>query len=210
MKTGLLGGTFNPIHKGHLILAENAKKCCKLDEVIFIPAASPPHKKKCSVAPFADRVGMVKLATGDYPYIRVSTVEKKLPPPSYTIDMFPILQEKEKPGKSYYFIVGADAFLDIPTWKGYEDLLAQLHFIVIERPGFNNNKVREWLLQHDYYKTHTYWINRKSRKKVWSLVCEMPDISSSQIRRRIGRGEDIADLVLPKIKEYIEKNRLYK
>nr|MDJ0991596.1 nicotinate (nicotinamide) nucleotide adenylyltransferase [Desulfobacterales bacterium] len=130
-KIGILGGTFDPIHLGHLRAAVEIQEGFGLDAVYLIPAAIPPHKQRGDIAAPADRLEMVRRATEDLPVLRVSDIELKRRGPSYTIDTICAFREKLPPKVWVYLIMGIDAFLDISTWKAYEDLLHIVPSIVI-------------------------------------------------------------------------------
>jgi len=132
---GLLGGTFNPPHKGHILAAREAMRRLKLSAVIFIPSASPPHKGSGGLAGAADRYRMVRLAIAGHRRFRASPVELKRPGPSFTYDTVRLMR-RQFPGRELFFIVGADLVRDIPTWHRYRDLVRAVRFAVVARPGF--------------------------------------------------------------------------
>ncbi len=134
-KIGILGGTFDPIHLGHLRAAVEIQEGFSLDAVYLIPAAIPPHKQRTDMAAPEDRLEMVRRATEDLPELRVSDIELKRRGPSYTIDTICAFREKLPPKVWVYLIMGIDAFLEINTWKSYEDLLHIVPSIVINRPA---------------------------------------------------------------------------
>ena len=132
-KIGLFGGTFNPIHLGHLRGAEEVRECCGLDEIIFIPAATPPHKEAGEVIEATHRLEMLRLATRTNPHFSVSTVELERRGTSYSIDTIRFFLEKDQGALS--FILGRDAFVEIETWREYPTLFSLCSFIVMARPG---------------------------------------------------------------------------
>ncbi len=136
-RIGLFGGTFNPVHCGHLELAEYARKEINLEAVIFIPSASPPHKTAHHIELFEHRVKMLRLALKDSDYFSVSEVEGLLSSPSYSIDMLDQIVQNTTNVVEYYFIIGIDAFLEIHLWKQFEEVLNSVHFIVAARYRIN-------------------------------------------------------------------------
>jgi nicotinate-nucleotide adenylyltransferase len=134
MRLGLFGGTFDPIHIGHLRAALEVKQGFGLDRIVFIPAALPPHKKGDQVADAADRLKMVELGVSGYSGFSVSDAELQRSGPSYSIDTINHFKKSSEPDSEILFISGLDAFLEIDTWKSYRDLLRQIAFIVIARP----------------------------------------------------------------------------
>ena len=135
MRLGILGGTFDPIHYAHLVIAEECRVRLGLAGVIFIPAGEPPHKRRQSVTPAADRLAMVELAIASNPAFRVSRVEIDRPGPSYSVDTIAALQAELGPEAELYFIVGQDAMADILTWHEPRRLLALCRLVAIHRPG---------------------------------------------------------------------------
>ena len=135
MRIGLFGGTFNPIHNGHLWAALEVKSGFNLDQIYLIPAAVPPHKTPGMVANAADRLRMIHLAIADLSGIAVADVELRRPGPSYTIDTVKHFKHTLKKGSRIYLVMGLDAFLEINTWKSYKELLEQIAFIVVARPS---------------------------------------------------------------------------
>jgi len=135
MRIGILGGTFNPVHQGHLQLAREVKIKCGLDEILLIPSGIPPHKTEEELATAEDRLEMVRLAIEGIPGLSVSDIEIRRPEQSYTIDTVRELL-KTAPGVDFYFIIGLDAFLEIETWKEAGSLLKIVSFIVVSRPEY--------------------------------------------------------------------------
>ena len=135
MRIGLFGGTFNPIHRGHLWAASEVIKRFNLDQFFLIPAALPPHKTPGAVANADDRLEMIHLAIADLSGLTVSDVELNRPGPSYTIDTVRHFKNTLANDSRIYLIMGLDAFLEIDTWKSYTELLEQIAFIVMARPN---------------------------------------------------------------------------
>jgi len=210
-RTGILGGTFDPVHNGHLALAAAAGNVCNLSEVVLLPAAVPPHKATKDITKFSHRAAMLTLAVRDNPLLYVSTIEELLPSPSYTIDTLQYLRIHSAGTSQFYFITGADAFLDILSWHKYEDVLMASHFIVFSRNGCKNKKLNKLLLFLNYKKKNKdWWYNQKSRKSIYTSTLALPAVSSSEIRKRISSGKGVDSLVPEEVARYIRDHGLYK
>ena len=198
MKIGLMGGTFNPIHQGHLIISEYIRVRFPLDKIIFIPSGTPPHKEELKTVSAEHRYNMVSLAIETNPYFNISSVEVNRKGKSYTVDTITELK-KLYPMEDLYFIVGADTIYEFTKWKDYENLLRMTKFIVIGRYGLNveNNieKIKE--------------LNQKYNAQILYMNGPLVDISSTDIRNRISEKESIKYIVPEKVEEYINENRLY-
>ncbi len=207
---GLFGGTFNPVHKAHIAVAEIALRKCSLDEIIFIPAASPPHKNN-SIASFGHRQKMVQRAVAGYPAFSVSLIEEKLTSPNYTIDTITALSSVYPPKTYFTFIMGADAFLDIESWKEYEKLLGMVNLILLPRRGVFNEKICPLLQKLGYRQQNGHWILAGANRSVCFLSCVPPGLSSTEIRRRIAEGKlsGLSQLVDLQVLDYIKANGLY-
>ncbi|OIN98697.1 nicotinate (nicotinamide) nucleotide adenylyltransferase [Candidatus Desantisbacteria bacterium CG1_02_38_46] len=190
-KIGLLGGTFNPIHRGHLRIAERVANVLGLKKVIFIPSAHPPHKKESNLPSPQDRFEMVNLAIKNNPCFSISDIELKRKGKSWTIDTVRIIK-KLYPESQIYFIIGADTVPEIPTWKNYKKLLKSCRFVVVNRPGYTDAEYP------DYTKN---FIKVKMRGV---------DIASTEIRERIKNGKTIKALVPVKVEKYIKEKGIYK
>jgi nicotinate-nucleotide adenylyltransferase len=191
-KIGILGGTFDPIHMGHLILAEQVKHKLRLDGVIFIPCLSPPHKTKRKLSPAEDRFRMTQLAIEGNPTFSISDIELKRGGVSYTVDTLRQLKEIH-PRSEVYFLTGSDMLEEIHTWREPEEIYKLAKMVIATRPGFDNFDPK----------------NRFAKK---SLIVEITgvDISSSQIREKVKKGQSIKYLVPPRVEEYIKKKKIYK
>ncbi|MDR1616826.1 MAG: nicotinate-nucleotide adenylyltransferase [Syntrophomonadaceae bacterium] len=195
---GILGGTFDPVHYGHLLAAECARRAFGLERVILTPAAQPPHKEGLSFADKLHRLKMVKSAAADNKHFEVSELEIHREGFSYTVDTVNSLKLLY-PHSPFFFIMGADALLLIKKWKNYQEITSLCNFIVVTRPGFNINK--------DYKSSIdlpvTFW------SKVKQLEIPAVDISSSMIRQRIASGKPIKYLLPDAVESYIYSNNLY-
>ncbi len=220
MRIGLFGGTFNPIHRGHLWAASEVKKRFNLDQVSLIPAALPPHKTPGAVANADDRLQMIHLAIADLPGIMVSDVELNRPGPSYTIDTVRHFKITLADASRFYLIMGLDAFLEIDTWKSYVDLLEQIAFIVIARPSEDCPDADQgWKILEKYLKStlsedyefltaHGYFAS-EGKQPIYIADIDAMDISSTQIRKNIKTKKAIEGLVPSKVAEFIRLKGLY-
>jgi len=220
MHIGLFGGTFNPVHIGHLRAALEVKEGFDLDEVILIPAALPPHKIPAEVADAADRLHMLNLALEDTPGLKLSDVELKRSGPSYTIDTVQHFKHTLPDRSRIYLIMGMDAFLEIDTWKSYDELLLQIPFIIINRPksGIATNDFG-WKFMEKYLtsKISTDYVfsesqscyRAKNKQPVYVFEVTSLDISSTRVRNLINEGRSIEYLVPPNVAEFINAKGLY-
>lgn len=197
-KMGIMGGTFNPIHIGHLILAEEAKNHFGLDKIIFIPTGKPPHKHWDNVADSVHRYEMTLIATIDNPDFIVSSIEIDREGTTYTIDTIKHLINKYN-NTEFYFITGADSIVEIFKWKDTEKLLSLCNFITAKRAIVSDNKLEKTILD----------IEKRLGTTIDILPIPYIDISSTNIRQRIKRGKSIKYYVQDGVREYILKNKLY-
>jgi nicotinate-nucleotide adenylyltransferase len=215
-KLGILGGTFNPIHYGHLAAAEEVRERLKLDRVLFIPSFHPPHKQEDDVPSAAHRMEMVRIATSENATFEPSDIEIKRGGKSYTIDTIEALK-RAHPDADLYFITGVDSFLDIQTWSRWERLLSLCTFVVLSRPGYRFAD----LLKIDFLRpagNQVLELDREQRVHVeihagtFTVYLEMIplyDISSTDIRRRVKEGRSIKYLLPEAVETYIINNKLY-
>ena len=220
MHIGLFGGTFNPVHFGHLRAALEVREGFELDEIILIPAALPPHKMPGEVVDAADRLQMLKLAIEDTPGLNLSDVELMRSGPSYTIDTVQHLKHTLPAESRIYLIMGMDAFLEIDTWKSYRELLEQIPFIIINRPktgtgskGFGWKIMENFLtskISADYVFSQSQCCYRaKGKQSVYVFEVTSLDISSTRIRNLITERRSIGYLVPRKVAEFINSKGLY-
>lgn len=206
VRIGIMGGTFDPIHNGHLFAAESARENFSLNEVIFIPSGNPPHKNGHMIVSAEDRYQMTSIAVLDNAYFSVSRIEIDRAGISYTIDtikeLYSICQNKYKKFE-LFFITGADSILEILSWKDVFSIMSMCKFIAVTRNGYpleELNKLAEYACENDTdFKEHI-------------LVMEMPllSISSTDIRRRVRNGLTIKYLLPQAVETYVKKNSLYK
>lgn len=210
-RVGLFGGTFNPIHLGHLRGAEEVREDFALEEIIFIPASLPPHKVQTDVVDSKHRLEMVRLAISKNPFFSLSDIELKRPGKSYSIYTLQYFRENY-PWK-FYFILGSDAFIEIETWKGYQNLFALSDFIVMVRPGFHENPRLSHLLESLRYHFHYEessgtWIHTSGHCLYFKEITFL-DISSTRIREAIACGKSVKYLLPEEVEVYILESRLY-
>lgn len=222
-RIGVMGGTFDPIHLGHLRAAEEIHRAFALDQIIFVPAARPPHKVAGGVASALHRYEMVSLATVFTPYFTVSSLELQRPGKSYSVDTLRALRAIYGPASTFYFILGVDAFLEMAAWKDVRELLGMVQLIVTARPGWRLDEVERSLTraqlqqlahpQFTYLKIAEITDGLARRAAPPGLICLVEvvslDISSSEIRQLVQEGRSIRFLVTDTVAAYMAKNRLY-
>lgn len=191
MKLGIFGGTFNPIHLGHLLIAEDAAEAFQLDRVVFIPSAAPPHKRPRVLAPAADRLRMVKLAIQGNSRFTCSDIEVRRAGPSYSVETLRHLRSA-MPQARFFFIIGADSLRELHRWKEAAELVKLCEFICLARPGQRVARAR------------------LRGARIHKLTGHPADVSSTDIRRRAARGDTIRYLVPDAVRRYIERHRLYR
>ncbi|MFC2169786.1 nicotinate-nucleotide adenylyltransferase [Acidobacteriota bacterium] len=213
-KIGLLGGTFNPIHVGHLKIAEIAQKTFHLDKVLFIPSSIPPHKGSIEAVSPAHRLKMVELAVSSSPRFVCSSIEIDAKGTSYSVITLNKIK-KIYPDTRIFFILGIDAFLEITTWKDYKKVLRQCSFIIVNRPGYRLNDAKR-VFGGKYIK---YMVElSKSEEaisdkilsfKIFIFQINAFEVSSTEIRERIKRGDSIKGMVSEAVENYIKNNKFY-
>lgn len=188
-KIALFGGTFNPVHIGHMAMAQVAMEKFGLDRVIFIPSNTPPHKTIKNLASARDRLQMTKQSVKGNPGFKVSDFEIKNPGKSYSIDTIKHFRKKFPKGTKLFFLIGEDGYAELDSWKKIDEILKSVTFIVVNRPGYNAKK-----------------------GGVRHLSVTMPgiDISSSYVRRRAKEGKSVKYLVPEPAFRYIENHKLYR
>ncbi len=209
---GLLGGTFDPIHNGHLQLASLVLNKYPINSILFIPAAHPPHKDEHRVCDIEHRLNMLRLATNNDQRFVVSEIETIRHSMSYTIDTIEELRKASTADTLHYFILGFDALSEIETWHRWQELLYRVNFIVAVRPGFSVKDGEELLERNGFHPdrgTDDRWFCERSGNEVLFLREETEDISSTTIRKRIAEGGSWRSLVPLEVADYITDNDLY-
>jgi len=218
LRLGLLGGSFNPVHNGHLAIARQTREALGLDQVLFIPTSHPPHKPNNSLAPSQDRYEMVRLAIASDPAFAISDVEIRRPGKSYTIDTVRLLQQEYGAQTQLFFLIGLDAFLDFPSWRDPQTLLTLCRFVVLSRPGlsFRSLSTVALLPPIPYPSLADLDAGRISRIEAplgeQGLIClKLPPcpVSASDIRSRIRQGLPAANQLPPLVESYILHHHLY-
>lgn len=214
MNIALFGGTFNPIHNGHLRVARRAARKFHLDQVLFVPSGGPPHKPKNQVAPLAHRFAMVALACAGEPRFVPSLLEAAEGRLQYSVDTLERLRRSLRSTDRLFFLSGVDAFLDLPQWKQPDRLLSLADFIVVSRPGFHLEEILRVVGPHLATKrggplNGARQTIRLKGSKVHLLTGVSVPAASHEIRAAMARGQSAAGLLPPLVEEYIMKERLY-
>lgn len=197
-KAGILGGTFDPVHIGHLILAEEAWFQLGLDRVYLVPAGDPPHKRDRRLAAVEHRVRMAELATADVDYAMVSRVDADRPGPHYTVDMVQLLEQQEGPDTDLYFLMGMDSLRDLPTWYKADWLVEHVRLVALSR----HDVALDW----EQLETALPGVRRRV------IILDMPEleIASHVLQERVRRGQPIRHQVPRAVEAYIHKHNLYR
>lgn len=198
-RVGILGGTFDPIHVGHLMMAEAVRNEFRLEKVIFIPAAVPPHKLGQKITPVEDRYLMTVLATCSNPAFEVSDIEMKREGPSYSIDTVYALLKASDGDTEFFFITGTDVIREIHTWDRIEELLVLCPFIAASRPG----------CRPDVERTRELF-GGLGASRIHLLDTPELEISATDIRERVAKGHSIKYVVPAPVEQYIYKRGLYR
>ena len=198
MKTGILGGTFDPVHLGHIAIAEEARVSQRLSEVIMMPAGQPAIKQKDEVTPAEHRLRMLRLAIEGRPGLRVSEMEINRPGPSYTVNTLAQLRNSSGTDRDLYFIIGWDSLIQIPEWREPSRIIEMCKLIAVPRPGYRRPDMKklEGAIPGISVKT---------------ILLDKPliDVSASAIRKMVANSESVESLVPPSVAEYIRKHNLY-
>lgn len=213
LAVGLFGGTFDPVHRGHLDLARHVLNRCALDRLLFIPAPLPPHKRQ-PLASFAHRKAMIEAALADCPdttgRVHCSCIEADLPTPSYTINTVEALIEAQ-PGNRHVLIIGADSLLDLPHWHRIDELLGLISLIVVKREAIELPAIDRALAAiapgYTYDAALGRWLGQGGRTVDYLADIQLP-VSSSAIREDLARGR-VPAMLPPAVLAYIRHHRLY-
>lgn len=199
MKLGIFGGTFDPIHYGHLILAEQCREQCGLDEVWFVPAASPPHKSTASISAVRQRCDMVQFAISGYSAFRLSTVEVDRPGPSFTVTTLEQLRSEDRT-RELFLLIGADSLTDLPHWREPERILNLATVVAVNR---GRAASVDWAALQSI-------AGGMAESRIQSVTMPGIDISSTDIRKRISENRSVRFLVPRAVEIYIQENGLYR
>lgn len=198
MKIGILGGTFDPVHNGHIKVAEAVKAQLDLVKVVFVPAGQPWLKSDNPVSPAKHRVEMVRLAVAGYPGFELSMLEINRPGPSYTVDTIKEFRDKPGTGIELFFILGQDSLSQLPRWKEPNRIIELCYLVAVPRPGCKRPDLKEL----------GRLIPGLSSRLILLDKPEI-DVSATQIRRRVAEGLSISHLVPAPVAEYIKQKKLY-
>ncbi|MCF8063481.1 MAG: nicotinate-nucleotide adenylyltransferase [Deltaproteobacteria bacterium] len=213
MKLGILGGTFDPVHLGHLRMALEAAEDLGLDRVDLVPAAVPPHREAKPGASFADRLAMVRMGIKGVPLLGALDLEGRRKGASYTITTLKELHREHSGDLDLYFVIGTDAFLEIRTWKDHRSLFDYAHFVLMDRPGVRSEALKAFLdsldvplepLGADVYRVGN------GRNRLFRRTGTFLDISSTRVRETVGRGKSIRFLVPAEVERFIMEKGLYR
>ena len=212
LRLGILGGTFDPIHMGHLRTAEEIGEKLALKKVHLIPSASPPHKTSAPVSRFEHRMAMARIGAAESPALEAVDLESRRSGLSYSIETLKELY-RTLHSPEIFFILGTDAFFEIRTWKEYEQLFHYAHFVIIMRPGFRSRGLDGLLSElgaRSAREGDGGLFTVPSGKTIMVMETTLMDISSTEIRKRAMEGRSIRFLVPRGVREYIEEKRLYR
>jgi nicotinate-nucleotide adenylyltransferase len=189
-RVAIFGGTFDPVHVGHLILAERVRDTLSIERLFFVPCGRPPHKESGDISPGAERLAMLELAVADHPGFAVSDIELAQAGASYTIHT--VRRMREAGAREVVLVIGADSLADLPGWYEPEALLTESRIVVVARPEVDLEQVP-----------------RPTRERVRFVDCPLIEVSSTDIRARVHAGRSIRYLVPEPVREYIARQRLY-
>lgn len=209
----MLGGTFDPVHLGHLAVARFVLAQLELDEFLFIPAARPPHKLHTALTDFPTRLAMLQLALRDLPEFKVSDLEAARQGPSYSVDTLEELGCLYGEGVRLFFVIGLDAFLEVDTWKDFARLPRLADLVLIKRAAYPVEPVGAVVAKLGDYRfdeAASCWSAPGEPGRIHLLSMPPVDISSTMIRRAAAAGEDLDSLVVPTVAAYIAEHRLYR
>jgi nicotinate-nucleotide adenylyltransferase len=192
-RIGVLGGTFDPIHVGHLIAAEGVRVELQLDRVIFLPAAVPPHKDWAGISEAGHRLRMVRLAVEDNPAFEVSEMELKRGGTSYTIETIRQLKAENGPDVDLFFLMGGDSLVEITAWKDYRSLLRECTVVAFPRPGQDLSRVDPEILE-----------------QIRGVRTPEIDVASRDVRERVRQGKSVKYLIPSAVEKYILTHGLYR
>ena len=215
---GLLGGTFDPVHKGHIAVAHHVLHTLGLDAIWFIPAAIPPHKFEHTdggqITDFQDRVAMLKKALAPFDEFQINLIESERTSPSYSIETIIELQKRTASNAEFFFIIGVDAFAEINTWKRYRELTDFVDLVIISR-GVNDVESVEKIIRAeflDYQKgpLENIWYSENHKGLLKLVPMEPVPISSTMVRERVREDSSFSEVVPSEVEEYIRTKKIYR
>ena len=217
-RIAIYGGTFDPVHFGHIEVAKRVSELFEIDELRFVPAQVAPHKLTLPVTPAIHRYAMLVLATQQDPRLRVSTFELDTPDRRYTVDTLAHFKSEFGESADLFFVMGADSWFEITTWRGWELVLALVNHIVVSRPGYDinldlvNSSVRERIVDLRGSKQIPKLVNDAAGEKIFITDAVMLENSATQIRRALREDDwnQLTRLVPPPVADYIRKYELYR
>ncbi len=214
MKVGLIGGSFDPVHTGHLRVAEEIRERLGIAEVIFVPARVSPHKRFIPPADSRHRLNMLELSVKDNPHFSVCDIELRRDSPSYTINTLRWFKENN-PSREYYFIMGSEVFASIDKWKDCDKLLKYASFVIIRRPGFTLPPINQVPFalgknfRYSYCENGIDVFDHPRLNRLFFMDISGVRVSSVEIRELVLKERSIKYLVLPEVERYIKQNDLY-
>jgi nicotinate-nucleotide adenylyltransferase len=217
-RIGVYGGTFDPVHNGHFKVAEAALTAFAMDQMLFVPAFTPPHKRKRAISSPFHRLAMLALATADSPTMFVSTVELEAPSQPYTIETLGRLQADLDPAR-LFFVMGGDSFREVTSWREYEEILSAYDVIVATRPGFDWFGNDDHTLRRLAPQLETRIVDLRGAfpsdedlksPRIFLTDYVAVDVSATGIREAVEQGRSIDEMVPPSVAAYIKKYQLYR
>lgn len=213
-RVGILGGTFDPVHNGHLAVAEAVRQALDLSCILFIPAFLPPHKPTYTISAFEHRLAMLELAVADRPGFQVSRLEAEREGPSYSIDTLKALRVWLGLEAELFFIIGMDAFAEIHTWKANRELLDHASFVVIGRPDHCQHSCGQTVAAnfpgYAFNEAAGCWQGKPGQGAIHPVVMPPVKVSSTEIREAVRQGRSIGDIVPAAVADYIKARGLYR
>jgi nicotinate-nucleotide adenylyltransferase len=201
-RVGVLGGTFDPVHYGHLVVAEEVYATLQLAEMVFVPAGQPPHKTHAEITTARHRLEMLELAIASNPHFTISRVDLDRPGPSYTVDTLRLLRKQWGDKTAFYFVIGRDGLEDLLSWYDPSGILEQLtHLVAVTRPGYSESEAN-----YDWLEARLPGIKQRL------LIVDAPqfDISASDLRKRVAEGRPIKYQTPDSVESYIVQYGLYR
>jgi nicotinate-nucleotide adenylyltransferase len=213
MRLGLYGGAFNPIHRCHLVVAETVYRRLRLDRILFIPTGDPPHKPPSEFFPAVHRLEMVRLAIAPFPYFELSEIETSRSTKSYSIDTIREIKKLYPSDTDLVFIIGLDAFLELPTWKDPAGLSAACDFAVVSRPGSSFKSIKGMPLLFNEDQTlldsldsgleEVARLRLTTGRSIWAITMLPCNVSAQAIRQRLRNKQNLENSLPPSVESYI-------